>query len=109
MTGGGSGGFTMDPDAVQHGATSFGPAADEMTTAGSTLQNAVNSIGACWGNDDSGKQFSQDYLPAAQNALQAFGQLSQGLQNIQKNLSSIADGTAGTDGTNAQNISAQGQ
>jgi len=109
VTGGGSGGFTMDPDAVRHGAVSFGPAADDMTTAATTLQNVISSLGECWGTDESGKQFAQDYSPAAQNAVQAFGQLAQGLQNIQKNLSGIADGTTGTDGQNAQNLSASGQ
>jgi uncharacterized protein YukE len=99
----------MDPDAVRDGATKFGPAADQLTDAGAALQTVVDSLGQCWGTDDSGKQFAKDYVPAAQQAMQAFGQLSQALLTVQQKLSAVADSQQGTDSAAAQNISSQGR
>jgi uncharacterized protein YukE len=100
---------TMDPDVVRDGATKFAPAADQLTAAGSALQSAVNSLGQCWGADESGHQFAHDYVPAAQQAMQAFGQLAQALLTVRQNLSGIADAQQGTDTAAAQNISSQGR
>jgi uncharacterized protein YukE len=108
MTGGGTR-VTMDPDVVRDGATKLGPAADQLTAAGRALQTAVDSLGQCWGTDESGNQFAHEYVPAAQQATQAFGQLAQALLSVQKELSAVADTQQNTDAANAQNITSQGR
>ena len=105
----GTGGVRMDPGVVRDSAAKFGPAGDDLNTADTALQQVINSVGQCWGGDESGQQFAKDYVPAAQQAVQAFGQLAQAMRGIQQNLTTVANSTQGTDTSSAQGISSAGQ
>jgi uncharacterized protein YukE len=90
-------GYTMDPDAVKDGAGKFGPVADQLDDATTALTNAIHSLGNCWGDDDSGKEFAKDYVPGSQQAVDAFGSLAESIRGMQKN---ITDGAAAHQNTN---------
>jgi uncharacterized protein YukE len=96
-------GYEMDPDAVKTGAGRFGPVADGLADAKSELENALNSIGECWGNDDSGKEFAKDYVPGSKQAVEAFALLAETIRGMRKNIESGADAHQNTN-QSAKNI-----
>ncbi|WP_370945823.1 WXG100 family type VII secretion target [Amycolatopsis sp. cg5] len=83
---GGSGGFTADPDAVLVAAKGFLNAADQLEEATKALQSALAAQGACWGDDESGKEFAKDYVPGAEGGVEGFGSLVQGLRGMHQNV-----------------------
>src|SRR3954454_22298587 len=84
--GGAGGGFTADPDSVITASSKLSIAADQLDDAGKALQAALAAQGECWGNDDAGKEFSKDYVPGAQGAVEGFGNLVEGLRGLQGNV-----------------------
>lgn len=92
-----TGGFRIQVDEVRAGAGSFGVAAEMLADAGNTLSGALSAQGACWGGDESGQQFSKDYVPAAEGTLKAFGQLAEAIQAIKTALNETANTHQSTD------------
>jgi uncharacterized protein YukE len=82
----GAGGFTADPDAILTGASGLNTAADQLEDAGNELRNALAAQGACWGEDESGKEFSKDYIPGSEGAVEAFASLVEGMRGMYKNV-----------------------
>lgn len=99
-------GFRIQPDEVRAGASAFGVAADMLSEAGSTLSNALSAQGACWGGDESGQQFSKDYVPAAEGTVKAFSQLSEAIQAIKTALNETANTHQDTDKTSSGGLGA---
>lgn len=95
-------GFEVQPDRLRAGATGFGGAGDAMSTAGTTLGSALDAQGECWGGDESGQTFAEDYVPNAQSVREAFGTLAEALQAIKTALDESANSYEGTDDTSAQ-------
>jgi len=108
MTGPGAG-HEMDPDTVRSGAAKYGPLADDLTDAGKKLESALEAIGACWGDDEGGKAFAKDYEPAAENCVDAFGDLAKALRGVAKNVKAAADAVDGTHEDAADAIKKTGQ
>ncbi|SER23022.1 hypothetical protein [Lentzea albida] len=92
-----TGGFRIQLDEVRAGAGGFGVAAEMLSEAGSTLSNALAAQGACWGGDESGQQFSKDYVPAAEGTVKAFSQLSEAIRAIKTALDETANTHQNTD------------
>ncbi|GGM88453.1 hypothetical protein GCM10011609_26500 [Lentzea pudingi] len=92
-----TGSFRIEVDEVRSGAGSFGVAAEMLADAGTTLSSALSAQGACWGGDESGQQFSKDYVPAAEGTLKAFGQLAEAIQAIKTALNETANTHQSTD------------
>ena len=92
-----TGGFQIRPEEVRAGASAFGAAGEMLADAGRTLSNALAAQGACWGGDESGKQFSKDYVPAADGTVKAFAQLSEAIQAIKTALDETANTHQNTD------------
>ncbi|WP_246256813.1 WXG100 family type VII secretion target [Amycolatopsis anabasis] len=101
-------GFTMDPDAVKTGAGRFGPVVDGLNAAKRELESALQAAGECWGGDESGKEFAKDYVPGAQQAVEAFGTLAQGVAGLRKNVESGAEGHDARNAEAMKNISSKG-
>lgn len=102
-------GHEMDPDTVRSGAGKFIPAGDALKDAGTKLKSALDALGNCWGNDESGQAFAKDYEPAAKNCTEAFGSLSQALKDVAKSVKDAADATEGIHTDAAQAVKSQGQ
>jgi hypothetical protein len=94
---GGSGGYTIDVDAVQAGAAKLSIGADQLEEAAKELQNALQAQGDCWGDDDSGKEFAKDYVPGSQGAIEGFANLVAGLRGLHQTVDSATKATQGTD------------
>lgn len=101
-----TGAFRIEPDEVRAGASAFGVAAEMLSAAGSTLSNALSAQGACWGGDESGQQFSKDYVPAADGTVKAFSQLSEAIQAIKTALNETANTQQDTDETSSGGLGA---
>ncbi|MGW6442232.1 WXG100 family type VII secretion target [Lentzea sp. NPDC055074] len=103
-----TGAFRIEPDQVRAGAGGFGVAAEMLSEAGGTLSSALSAQGACWGGDESGRQFSQDYVPAAEGTVKAFGQLSEAIQAIKTALNETANTHQDIDETSSGGLGAIG-
>jgi uncharacterized protein YukE len=104
----GAGGFAADPDAILSGASGLNTAADQLEDAGNELKNALAAQGECWGNDDSGKEFSKDYLPGSEGAAEAFVSLVEGLRGMYKNVDTAMKTITAAEGE-AQSTFTKGQ
>lgn len=93
----GGAGFTAEPDAVLRASQGLKGAADALLDAGKTLQSVLSAQGECWGTDESGKEFSKDYVPGAQGALEGFTNLVQGLLGMQSNVEQTMKSYSGAD------------
>jgi len=90
-------GFEVQPDRLRSGATGFGGSGDTLSTAGTTLGNALDAQGECWGNDESGQTFAEDYVPGAEQVRAAFTSLAEALQAIRTALDESANSYENTD------------
>lgn len=75
-------GFNVQTDRLREGASGFGGSGDALSQAGTTLGSALDAQGECWGGDESGQTFAEDYVPNSQSVLDAFGSLAEALQAI---------------------------
>lgn len=86
-----AGGFNVQTDRLRRGADGFGSSGDALSQAGTTLGSALDAQGECWGNDESGQTFAEDYVPNSQNVRDAFGSLAEALQAIKTALEESAN------------------
>lgn len=87
-----NGGYHVDPAALRSASPGFSGAADALQSARDSLSGVLQAEGACWGDDEAGQSFAQQYKPAAQQALEAFDALTEALHAVREQL----DGMAGT-------------
>ncbi|RZQ65029.1 WXG100 family type VII secretion target [Amycolatopsis suaedae] len=103
MTSGG--GFTLRPDEAKSGGTQLSTAADALGQIGQTLSSALQAEGACWGDDESGKEFAKDYEPGAQGAVDAFTSLVEGLRGLKDQVDKAVAGFENTEETFTKDLS----
>lgn len=82
---------------VRAAAPRFSEAADDIATALSTLQGALDGLGAFWGDDDKGAEFGAAYKPQADRLLAALGPVGEGVRSIDPALVASASGYEHTD------------
>lgn len=102
------GGFQANPDEIRSGASSFGTAGDMFAQAKSRLDTVLSSYGECWGGDESGKAFSQQYVPNADKTKEAFGTLAEAITAIRTALEQTAATYEGSDNVSAGGLGKQG-
>jgi len=93
----GADGFKAAAGQIRTGANAFSSMTDAVNTTSQTLSSILASQGNCWGNDEAGQAFAKDYVPASQEALQAFHTLIQNIQLLQQNLQQTANAYEGSD------------
>jgi hypothetical protein len=86
-----SDGFWIDPDGLRSSAPAFERLGERMDQIFATLRSKLEAEGHCWGADDYGKSFEKEYLPAHDNAVEFFPQMSKGLKDISTGLLENAD------------------
>ncbi|WP_199442538.1 WXG100 family type VII secretion target [Umezawaea beigongshangensis] len=99
-----AGGFRVDPGAVSGAAAELGSAADRLESVGTALTDALAAAGACWGGDESGQKFAEDYVPGAEGAVRAFTSLVEGLRGLQGNVVDAMTTYRTVDGTGASTV-----
>ncbi|WP_188316414.1 WXG100 family type VII secretion target [Solihabitans fulvus] len=98
------GGYEVDVAALRSGGDSFTHTGDAIEAVRSTLQNALDSEGTCWGGDDSGKAFVKEYGPNSANALDALKSMVQAMNDIRTGIDQSADAYGGSDAGNAHGV-----
>lgn len=68
-------GFRGDLDKLTSHAGELGDLAGEAKRIADDLRHAVESAGACWGNDEIGARFAQSHQKPAEDALAALHEL----------------------------------
>jgi uncharacterized protein YukE len=81
----------VDPPALRAASPQFDAAADTLESAGTAIDGVVSSEGDCWGADESGQTFANDYLPAAQSAQDNISALVEALRGVRVQLDASAD------------------
>ncbi|MCX4745569.1 WXG100 family type VII secretion target [Kitasatospora sp. NBC_01287] len=89
--------FSVRPADMQSVAPTFSKESGDLKTALDTLKKNLGSVGAPWGDDKQGKQFSDAYTPPHDQLITAIGVLVQGLQSINDGLAAHADNHTGAD------------
>jgi uncharacterized protein YukE len=75
-------GYNTNTGDLQSTAPQYDAVAQQVQQVYTTLTNALEGEGACWGSDDQGKNFGQKYTSAALPALQQMSQTNEGLQSM---------------------------
>ena len=75
-------GYTAQPTDLQSTAPQYDWVAQQVQAIYSTLSQALDAEGACWGNDDQGQTFGAKYCPPAVAALQQMSNTNQGVQSM---------------------------
>lgn len=94
-------GFQVDPVRLRSAAPQFDAVADQLEDAGTTLQAALDAEGPCWGGDEAGQTFAQNYLPGAEETTRALGTVVEALRAIRVSLDESANTWEGTDQSGA--------
>lgn len=95
------GGFRSDVEQLAQRAGEFEDLAGQAQHIADTLRQAVDSAGACWGDDEFGTRFAAAHRPQADEALAAAGRLPGKLRELGEKFGATADTTRRTDEGNA--------
>lgn len=75
-------GYTAQPSDLRSSASQYDWVAQQVQQIYTTLTQALDAEGACWGNDDQGQTFGAKYCPPAVAALQQMSDTNQGVQSM---------------------------
>jgi len=89
----------MQPDRVRSGASRMRAAGEALQEVVQQLTTAIQAEGACWGNDEGGQKFAEEYVPASTGTSEALAQLVTTLAQIGDHLQGMADSTEDVDAT----------
>lgn len=91
----------VDPQALRATQPSFTSVADTITTAAAALASAISNEGECWGNDEIGQAFAENYTPGVDSGQQAVTGLATVMTQLGANLVTIATAFETQDTTTA--------
>lgn len=98
-------GYTTNTGDLQSTAPQYDSVAQQVSKIYTTLANALDVEGACWGSDDQGTTFGQKYVSAALPALQQMSQTNEGLQSMVDGICSWAKNYMNADDAAQQSAS----
>lgn len=78
-------------------APAFKTLASRVGTIHTTLESTLAGLGACWGDDETGKGFSDEYVPQAKDAQTAVKEFAEVLSSAGDGVSTLAKGTVRTE------------
>lgn len=102
-------GMDMRPEEIRSGGKKIGDAGEDLDHVLTTLKSALDAEGECWGDDEAGKKFAQDYTKGRDSVLDGLRKLAKGLGDIDRNLKATADDTESGDAKSAQDIGNAGR
>ncbi|WP_033822150.1 WXG100 family type VII secretion target [Kitasatospora sp. MBT63] len=93
--------FAVDPEGLREPLTQVREIASEFHGIGAGLTERLAAIGPCWGDDESGRQFSEVYRGPRDQLLQGFSamadvvnQTADGIDTMAKNFRKLEDDNA---------------
>ncbi|MGW0520420.1 hypothetical protein [Crossiella sp. NPDC003009] len=86
--------FGADTDAIARAGASFSQLADAAERMAAVLATQITSVGECWGDDQIGKQFAKDYLPARAQVLEALPGIAKVLRKTGDGVTLMSKGLA---------------
>jgi uncharacterized protein YukE len=92
-----AGGFEVDPARLRSVSPQFDAVSDRLGYAGAALTTALSAEGDCWGGDESGQTFAQNYLPNVDATTKALRTMVGALHAIRTSLDASADTWDGVD------------
>jgi uncharacterized protein YukE len=98
-------GFTAQTTNLGDTAPQYDSVAQQVQRVYTTLVNALETEGACWGGDAQGQQFGAKYCGPALSLLQQMGNTNQGLQSMVDGICSWAKNYVNVDQMVAQQVS----
>jgi hypothetical protein len=98
------GGFRTDTERLAQRAGEFEDLAGQAQRIADTVRQAVESAGACWGDDEFGERFAAAHAPRADATLAAAGELPGELRALGQKFADTARTTRRTDADNADEL-----
>lgn len=80
-----------DPGALRGTESAFDSVASAITTAADQLAAVIAAEGECWGNDEIGQSFAQNYTNGVEQGQKAVGNLATSMTQLGANMVTIAD------------------
>ncbi|WP_067670611.1 hypothetical protein [Nocardia miyunensis] len=97
----------IDADLAHALTTELSAIADDAQQDLNQLRDALDREGECWGHDEPGRVFGENYEPAAKNGLTSFTHLVDNLRTLGKNIGDATDAINVQDQTGAQQLRQQ--
>jgi hypothetical protein len=79
-----------DPEGIKRAGRGFHDGAVDLRKIHTKVDGVLKAEGKCWGADETGKSFEQNYLEGCNNVLKAFGELAKGLEEVRKGVDQMA-------------------
>jgi uncharacterized protein YukE len=98
------GGFRSDLASLSKHAGEFTDHAEDARRTATALRRAVESAGACWGEDEIGRRFAAAHRAPADAAMAAVEEIPGRLREMGDKLAATADATRDTDRANADDL-----
>ncbi|TDC96407.1 hypothetical protein E1161_02715 [Saccharopolyspora aridisoli] len=98
------GGFRSDIERLAQRAGEFEDLADQAQRIADTVRQAVESAGACWGDDEFGERFAAVHAPRADATLAAASALPGQLHALGRKFADTAETSRRTDADNADEL-----
>lgn len=81
----------IDPEALRNTQPGFDAVASTITTAAQALAAVIAAEGQCWGGDEIGAAFAQNYTPGVDPGQKAVTGLATTMTQLGQNMVTIAD------------------
>jgi len=94
--------FFVDTHGIARNMSGFRELGNQVRVASEYLHGNLEELGACWGEDSSGRQFAEQYLPAKDQMADGTRALYTVLQSTADGIETMARGFARTEQRNAE-------
>lgn len=96
--------FQVDADALRATRPGFDSVATAITTAADRLTAALAAEGECWGSDETGQAFAQNYTPGVEQGTTSVANLATSMSRLGANMVTIADTVTAQEDASASDI-----
>ena len=100
--------FYLDPDGMRDANQRIKTAHDEMSAAFDELNAELTELYGCWGNDDVGKAFGENYKEPAKNINEGSQGILDGVHELTGSLDEAVDEFVEVDEQNRRNVEKTG-
>ncbi|MFD3744481.1 WXG100 family type VII secretion target [Nocardia sp. NPDC058633] len=94
----------VDPDGLRNTQPAFASVASTITTAAQQLAAVISAEGECWGGDEIGAAFAQNYTPGVDPGQKAVTGLATTMTQLGENMVTVANAFQAQDTTRAGEI-----
>nr|WP_228045888.1 WXG100 family type VII secretion target [Saccharopolyspora sp. HNM0983] len=99
----------VDPEALRARSPKFAAAADKLDKAFQDLKSAREAEGNCWGNDDPGTAFHEEYAKALNESDATFTDLGEALNRTKEQLDQVSEQWESDDQSSAEGVENAGR